>query len=237
MLRLVFFIPVLAISTTVCALMALIGGIFNHYGKYATAVLRTWAKSLLWAAGIKLEVTGLENVEPDESYILIANHQSHMDIPVLTCGLSVPLRIIAKKELFKIPFLGWGMKAVGMLRIDRSNRKQSFETLKEAEEIIKTHRLSILAFPEGTRSDDGKIHPFKKGPFVLAINTGLPLLPVSVSGTRKIIPKGKISLRAGRVKVYIHPPVATKNLNLGDRNKLVEKVQSIIEKGFIENYE
>ena len=237
MLRLIFFIPVLVISTTVSALMALIGGIFNHYSKYATAVFRTWARSLVWAAGIKLEVTGLENVEPDESYILIANHQSHMDIPVLTWGLPIPQRIIAKKELFKIPFLGWGMKAVGMLSIDRSNRKQSFETLKEAEEIIKTYRLSILAFPEGTRSDDGKIHPFKKGPFVLAINTGLPLLPVSVSGTRKIIPKGKISLRAGRVKVHIHPPVATKNLNLGDRNKLVEKVQSIIEKGFIENHE
>jgi 1-acyl-sn-glycerol-3-phosphate acyltransferase len=237
MLRLLFFIPVLAISTTVCALMALIGGIFSHYGKYATVVLRTWARSLLWAAGIILEITGLENIEPDESYILIANHQSHMDIPVLTCGLPIPLRIIAKKELFRIPFLGWGMKAVGMLRIDRSNRKQSFETLKEAEEIIKAYRLSILAFPEGTRSDDGKIHPFKKGPFVLAINTGLPLLPVSVSGTRKIVPKGKISLRAGRVKVHIHPLVATKNLTLGDRNKLVEKVQSIIEKGFIENYE
>jgi 1-acyl-sn-glycerol-3-phosphate acyltransferase len=237
MLRLIFFIPVLVISTTVSALMALIGGIFNHYSKYATAVFRTWARSLVWAAGIKLEVTGLENVEPDESYILIANHQSHMDIPVLTWGLPIPQRIIAKKELFKIPFLGWGMKAVGMLSIDRSNRKQSFETLKEAEEIIKTYRLSILAFPEGTRSDDGNIHPFKKGPFVLAINTGLPLLPVSVSGTRKIIPKGKISLRAGRVKVHIHPPVATKNLNLGDRNKLVEKVQSIIEKGFIENHE
>ena len=237
MLRLIFFIPVLVISTTVSALMALIGGIFNHYSKYATAVFRTWARSLVWAAGIKLEVTGLENVEPDESYILIANHQSHMDIPVLTWGLPIPQRIIAKKELFKIPFLGWGMKAVGMLSIDRSNRKQSFETLKEAEEIIKTYRLSILAFPEGTRSDDGNIHPFKKGPFVLAINTGLPLLPVSVSGTRKIIPKGKISLRAGRVKVHIHPPVATKNFNLGDRNKLVEKVQSIIEKGFIENHE
>jgi len=237
MLRLIFFIPVLVISTTVSALMALIGGIFNHYSKYATAVFRTWARSLVWAAGIKLEVTGLENVEPDESYILIANHQSHMDIPVLTWGLPIPQRIIAKKELFKIPFLGWGMKAVGMLSIDRSNRKQSFETLKEAEEIIKTYRLSILAFPEGTRSNDGKIHPFKKGPFILAINTGLPLLPVSVSGTRKIIPKGKISLRAGRVKVHIHPPVATKNLNLGDRNKLVEKVQSIIEKGFIENHE
>ena len=237
MLRLIFFIPVLVISTTVSALMALIGGIFNHYSKYATAVFRTWARSLVWAAGMKLEVTGLENVEPDESYILIANHQSHMDIPVLTWGLPIPQRIIAKKELFKIPFLGWGMKAVGMLSIDRSNRKQSFETLKEAEEIIKTYRLSILAFPEGTRSDDGNIHPFKKGPFVLAINTGLPLLPVSVSGTRKIIPKGKISLRAGRVKVHIHPPVATKNLNLGDRNKLVEKVQSIIEKGFIENHE
>jgi 1-acyl-sn-glycerol-3-phosphate acyltransferase len=237
MLRLIFFIPVLVISTTISAILALLVGLLNPYGRYATAVFRGWARSLLLAAGIKLEISGLENIEPEKSYILIANHQSHMDIPVLTCVLSVPLRIIAKKELFKIPFLGWGMKGVGMLSIDRSNRKKSIDTLKEAEEIIKTHVLSILAFPEGTRSDDGKIHPFKKGPFILAINTGLPLLPVSVSGTRKITPKGKISIHPGRVKVIIHPPVSTDNLTLGDRHKLVEDFQKTIQKGFIENYE
>jgi 1-acyl-sn-glycerol-3-phosphate acyltransferase len=237
MLRLIFFIPVLVISTTISAILALLVGLLNPYGRYATAVFRGWARSLLLAAGIKLEISGLENIEPEKSYILIANHQSHMDIPVLTCVLPVPLRIIAKKELFKIPFLGWGMKGVGMLSIDRSNRKKSIDTLKEAEEIIKTHVLSILAFPEGTRSDDGKIHPFKKGPFILAINTGLPLLPVSVSGTRKITPKGKISINPGRVKVMIHPPISTDDLTLGDRHKLVEDFQKTIEKGFIENYE
>jgi 1-acyl-sn-glycerol-3-phosphate acyltransferase len=237
MLRLIFFIPVLVISTTISAILALLVGLLNPYGRYATAVFRGWARSLLLAAGIKLEISGLENIEPEKSYILIANHQSHMDIPVLTCVLPVPLRIIAKKELFKIPFLGWGMKGVGMLSIDRSNRKKSIDTLKEAEEIIKTHVLSILAFPEGTRSDDGKIHPFKKGPFILAINTGLPLLPVSVSGTRKITPKGKISIHPGRVKVIIHPPVSTDNLTLGDRHKLVEDFQKTIQKGFIENFE
>jgi 1-acyl-sn-glycerol-3-phosphate acyltransferase len=237
MLRLIFFIPVLVISTTISAILALLVGLLNPYGRYATAVFRGWARSLLLAAGIKPEISGLENIEPEKSYILIANHQSHMDIPVLTCVLPVPLRIIAKKELFKIPFLGWGMKGVGMLSIDRSNRKKSIDTLKEAEEIIKTHVLSILAFPEGTRSDDGKIHPFKKGPFILAINTGLPLLPVSVSGTRKITPKGKISINPGRVKVMIHPPISTDDLTLGDRHKLVEDFQKTIEKGFIENYE
>ena len=237
MLRLIFFIPVLVISTTISAILALLVGLLNPYGRYATAVFRGWARSLLLAAGIKPEISGLENIEPEKSYILIANHQSHMDIPVLTCVLPVPLRIIAKKELFKIPFLGWGMKGVGMLSIDRSNRKKSIDTLKEAEEIIKTHVLSILAFPEGTRSDDGKIHLFKKGPFILAINTGLPLLPVSVSGTRKITPKGKISIHPGRVKVIIHPPVSTDNLTLGDRHKLVEDFQKTIQKGFIENYE
>ena len=237
MLRLIFFIPVLVISTTISAILALLVGLLNPYGRYATAVFRGWARSLLLAAGIKPEISGLENIEPEKSYILIANHQSHMDIPVLSCVLPVPLRIIAKKELFKIPFLGWGMKGVGMLSIDRSNRKKSIDTLKEAEEIIKTHVLSILAFPEGTRSDDGKIHPFKKGPFILAINTGLPLLPVSVSGTRKITPKGKISIHPGRVKVIIHPPVSTDNLTLGDRHKLVEDFQKTIQKGFIENYE
>jgi 1-acyl-sn-glycerol-3-phosphate acyltransferase len=235
-LRLAIFILVTVIDTIISAVTAILSGIFNPYSRFSTAVFRFWAKVILLAAGVKLEIEGTENLEFEESYIVVANHQSLMDIPVLGYGLPVPIRIIAKKELFKIPVFGWGMKAVGMLEIDRSNQKQSFDTLKRAEQILRSHHLSILAFPEGTRSDDGEIHNFKKGPFIVAINTGLPIVPVSVSGTRKIIPKGKIQINPGRVKIQIHPPIEVAGLKLSERNQLVSEVHEKIVEGFVESY-
>ncbi|MBN2364664.1 MAG: 1-acyl-sn-glycerol-3-phosphate acyltransferase [Calditrichaeota bacterium] len=236
MLHLIFFIIIFVSATVFCAILAIFGGIFNPYSSYNTAVIRLWARISVIAAGVKLRIEGLENIRPENSYVVVANHQSHMDIPVINVALPNALRIIAKKELFTIPFLGWGMKAVGMLKIDRTNQKKSIETLKGAENIIRSCNLSILAFPEGTRSPDGKIHNFKKGPFIMAINTGIPVLPVSISGTRNIIPKGKIRINSGPVKIVIHPPIDTSRYTLENRNKLVQKTRNFIEKGFIENY-
>ena len=236
MIRLSLFLFITAIDTTICAFTAMLGGIINPYSRFNTSVTRIWARIILLTAGIKLHIEGAEHLQPGESYVVVSNHQSLMDIPVLIWGLPVSLRIIAKQELFKIPVFGWGMKGVGMLQIDRSNQKKSFETLKKAEKIIRSHQLSILAFPEGTRSEDGKIHPFKKGPFILALNTGLSLLPVSVSGTRQTIPKGKIQINPGRVQIKIHPPIPVKGVEMAQRNELVGQAQKVIEEGFIEGY-
>jgi 1-acyl-sn-glycerol-3-phosphate acyltransferase len=236
MIRLIITLIVTGIDTFIMAMIAMIGGIFNPFSRFNTAVTRTWARIILLFAGTKLIIEGSENIEKDRSYIVVSNHQSKFDIPVLIVGIKTNLRIIAKKELFKIPFLGWGMKAVGMLEIDRSNHKQSIETLKKAEKVVKEHHLSILVFPEGTRSRDGKLLPFKKGSFVLAINTGLPILPVSLSGTRKISPDGERKLRKGRVKIKIHPPISVESMELTDRTTLLEKTQRIVESDFIENY-
>jgi 1-acyl-sn-glycerol-3-phosphate acyltransferase len=235
-IRLVIFIAVTVINTIINAFLSIVGGLFNPYSRFNSCVIRIWAKIILLVAGVKLKIEGPENIVPEESYIVVANHQSLMDIPVLASGLPVPIRFIAKKELFKIPVLGWGMKAAGMLEIDRANQKQSFDTLKKAEQVVRHHHLSILAFPEGTRSDDGKVHNFKKGPFILAINTGLSIIPVSVSGTRNLIPKGKIQINPGGVKIQIHAPVSVADLKLSDRNQLVSKIQKMITEGFVESY-
>jgi 1-acyl-sn-glycerol-3-phosphate acyltransferase len=236
MFRLIIFVPVLIIETAVCAFVAMIGSLFNPYSSFNTRVMRLWARIIVIAAGIKLEINGLENLTKMTSYVLVGNHQSHMDIPIVTVALPIPLRIISKQELFKIPVFGWGMKAVGIISIDRFNQKKSIESLHEAEKVLQTHRVSILAFPEGTRSPDGKIHSFKKGPFVLAINTGMPILPISISGTRHVLPKGKLRLNSGRVRVIIHPPIMVAGKNLEDRHALVEQTHRAIEQGFIENY-
>jgi 1-acyl-sn-glycerol-3-phosphate acyltransferase len=129
------------------------------------------------------------------------------------------------------------MKGIGILKIDRSNSKKALEILKAAEDIIRKNQLSILIFPEGTRSKDGKIHAFKKGAFVLAKNTGLDISPVSISGTRNILPKGKIQVNSGNVKVVIHPTISTAEFSYENRKDFVEKTQHTIMKGFVENYE
>lgn len=236
MIRLSIFVVVTVIDTIINAFLSMAGGIFHPYSHFNSGVIRIWARIILLAAGVKLKIEGTENIVSEESYIVVANHQSLMDIPVLAYGLPAPIRFIAKKELFKIPVLGWGMKAAGMLEIDRTNQKQSFDTLKKAEQVLRSNHLSILAFPEGTRSEDGKIHNFKKGPFILAINTGLSIIPVSVSGTRNLIPKGKIQINPGRVKIQIHTPVPVADLNLSDRNRLVSETREKITAGFIESY-
>jgi 1-acyl-sn-glycerol-3-phosphate acyltransferase len=237
MIRTLTFITLAIIDTVICALIALIGGIFNPYSSFNNAVARIWARILLISAGIKLEVMGREKIQSGESYIVVANHQSQMDIPVVMVAIPLPLKFMAKKELFVVPFLGWGMKAVGMLKIDRGNTKQAVSTLKDAENLIRLHQLSILAFPEGTRSLDGKMKPFKKGAFVLAINTGLPILPVSISGTRKISQKGKKRIRSGRVKVVIHQPLPIAETEYENRSNLADRTHQIISEGLNENYE
>ncbi len=236
MLRFVFFIVVVIFDTVFHAIFAMAAGLINPYSSFNSGVLRNWGKVILWANGSRMEISGLEHIRQGDSYIVVANHQSHMDIPVAVSALPLPLRIVSKKELFKIPFMGWGMSAIGILKIDRSNRVQAIETLKQAEETIRKFKLSILAFPEGTRSEDGKIHSFKKGPIILAINTRFPILPVSISGTRNLLPKGRIVPKRGNIKVVIHQPIPTADLTLSDRNDLIARVRERVEAGFIENY-
>ncbi|MFZ0389006.1 MAG: lysophospholipid acyltransferase family protein [Calditrichia bacterium] len=237
MLRQPFIYLVIVLDTIVSAILALIFGIVNPYSRTTSGLIRLWARIILMAAGIKVEVSGKENLQPQQSYVLVANHQSYMDIPVLAGSLPLGLRIIAKKELFRIPLFGWGMRGAGMLKIDRSHRKKAMETLREAELILRKYHLSILAFPEGTRSPDGQIHLFKKGPFILAINTGLPVLPVSATGTHSINPKGKLTIKPGKVRLIIHPPIPTAEMELAERNELVARTQKIITEGFLENDE
>ena len=193
-----------------------------------------WSKIILIFAGVKVQISGKENIETDNSYIVVSNHQSFMDIPILDACLPLYLTFITKKELFKIPIFGWGLSAAGMLKIDRSDRSRSIKTLNEAEKTIFKNGLSVLAFPEGTRSKDGEIHSFKRGPFVMAINSGIPILPVSVKGTFDIKSKKNLTIKAGNITVIIHKPVITENYTLEQRSELVDLVHKKICAGFYE---
>ena len=231
-LRQILFITDLIVTTVIGAIIVIIIGIFNPYSPINIFIERLWCRLILLLAGVKLEVEGLENVNPDQSYVIVGNHQSHMDIPVIFTVLPLRLTAVSKKELFKIPFFGWGMKAVGVLKIDRQNSAQAIQTINESEKILRKHKLSLVAFPEGTRSPDGHIHRFKKGPFVFAIRSGLPILPVTIKGTYHILPKKRLWVKPGHVWVKIHPPVDPSPYSFEDRDALVERVHEMIKNSF-----
>jgi 1-acyl-sn-glycerol-3-phosphate acyltransferase len=157
----------------------------------------------------------------------MANHQSNFDIPVLLGHLTVQFRWLAKVELFKIPIFGRAMRKAGYISIDRYNRESAFESLKVAANKIKSG-VSVLIFPEGTRSRDGKIQPFKKGGFVLAIDSGVPIVPVVINGTQPIMAKGKFRVNTGHVTMAIHKPIDTSAFTRKTKEALMESVRRVI---------
>jgi 1-acyl-sn-glycerol-3-phosphate acyltransferase len=157
----------------------------------------------------------------------MANHQSNFDIPVLLGHLAVQFRWLAKVELFKIPIFGRAMRKVGYISIDRYDRESAFKSLDVAANKIKSG-VSVLIFPEGTRSRDGKIRPFKKGGFVMAIDSGVPIVPVVITGTRAIMPKGKFRIYPGQVSMVIHKPIDTSTYTRETKEALMESVRRVI---------
>jgi 1-acyl-sn-glycerol-3-phosphate acyltransferase len=179
--------------------------------------LETWASRVVRNAEIVLTVHGREHLAPGQAYVLMSNHQSHMDVPVLYHVLGANLRMIAKKELFELPLFGRAMREAGFVEVDRKNRQRAIASLETAKEHLAagTH---IWVAPEGTRSKTGELLPFKKGGFVLAIDTGAPVLPITIVGTREILrAKGVRSRRGAEVNVTLHPPIDTSRFAGKDR--------------------
>lgn len=192
---------------------------------------KVWAKAILFAGRIRVTVTGYSNIDPGRSYIYMSNHQSNFDIPVLLAYLDTQFRWLAKAELFKIPIFGYAMKRAGYISIDRSNRKSAFESLKEAAKKIR-NGVSVLIFPEGTRSRDGNIRPFKKGGFALAVDSGVPVVPIVIHGTWSIMSKKGIRIKPGNVVIEILKPIETSDYTRKTRDDLMEKVDQAICRSF-----
>jgi 1-acyl-sn-glycerol-3-phosphate acyltransferase len=181
---------------------------------------RGWAHLLLSSARVSVTVEGTAYLSPTEAQVIVANHQSWFDILALFYVLPVEIRFVAKKELFAIPFFGQALRALGHVRLDRTNLKAAIEAYEVASHYIREQKLSVLVFPEGTRSRTGLLQPFKAGPFVLAIQSGAPIVPVYVAGTFGILPKGSIRVRPSPVHVSVGPPIPATGLTLEDRDAL-----------------
>ncbi|NOX89975.1 MAG: 1-acyl-sn-glycerol-3-phosphate acyltransferase [Calditrichaeota bacterium] len=227
MLRTIWAYIFAGFQTIVCSLASIAVGIFNPFSETVNRVIRFWAKSILKVAGVKVKVYGKEKLNPDQPYIFIANHQGTFDILAGVVSIPGTMRFIAKKELFRVPIFAQGMRAVGMIPIDRGNSKEARKTINEAVETLQKG-VSVLIFPEGTRSETGEIKPFKKGGFILALKSGLPIVPMVFSGSLQIMKKKSKRLNRGTIHVYFLDPVDTTKYSFETRNELIANVREQI---------
>jgi 1-acyl-sn-glycerol-3-phosphate acyltransferase len=215
------------LETVVLGLFIIFLSFFGCFPHFSHKVAVLWAKGILFVSNVDVTMKGLSHLHPGTSYILMPNHQSNFDIPVILGTIPVQFRWLAKKELFFIPIFGRGMKACEYISIDRSNLASAIESLREVARIV-CDGVSVLIFPEGTRSLDGRIGKFKKGGFVLAVETGIPILPIVIDGTLPIMPKGSILVRPGFVRIEILPPVETTGYTLDKKEELMDAVRLIL---------
>jgi 1-acyl-sn-glycerol-3-phosphate acyltransferase len=227
MIRTLYITIWVVFATLVLGVLAIVLSFFIRSGNPIHHIAWFWGKSILVASRIKVTAKGLSNIDHSKSYIYMPNHQSNFDIPVLMAHLRVQFRWLAKAELFKIPIFGHAMRKAGYISIDRYDRESALESLKIAANKIK-NGVSVLIFPEGTRSRDGKIRPLKKGGFVLAIDSGVPIVPVVIKGTRSIMTKGKFRVNPGHVSLVIHKPIDTSAYNRRTKEALMESVRRVI---------
>jgi len=216
------FFATLILGTTVIV-AALLGVTDKPDGLFDKAP-RWWSTLILWATGIRVRVHGLDGVKSDDPHIFASNHVSWFDVPALAKILP-HYKFVAKAELFKVPVFGHGMRAVGMIEIQRENRKAAFGAYDQAADKIR-QGASVVVFPEGTRGHAYPLRPFKKGPFVLAIAAGVPIVPIIVHGTIEIMRKGSLWVHPGTIDVHLLKPVSTTGYDYDHREALMEIVRT-----------
>jgi 1-acyl-sn-glycerol-3-phosphate acyltransferase len=219
------------LATVFWATVAIIVSFFTRSGNPVHIIARIWARGILFVSRIKVTVNGLENIDPSQSYVYMSNHQSNFDIPVLLAHLPVQFRWLAKAELFRIPIFGRAMRGAGYVKIDRFNQESAFASINEAAAKIK-NGVSVMIFPEGTRSRDGNIRPFKKGGFIMSMDSGVPIVPVILLGTWTIMDKSSLKINTGEVSLNIATPIATADYTRDNKDDLIAAVRSVICEGF-----
>ena len=225
--------PLVALYTVLMGTLSLVFSLFDERGRLQHRCASTWSRMIARTALLDVRVYGAEQLRAGESYVFLSTHQSWMDIPVMLGYLPAQLRIAAKREVFLIPFLGWHMTRSGQIPINRGSTAESVESLRRAARLL-GGGVSAFLFPEGTRSRDGAVQPLKKGGFRLAIESGLPIVPVTIRGTRAAMPRCSMLLRAGPVEMHIDPPIPTGGLDEADLPALMRQVREAMEGHLVE---
>jgi 1-acyl-sn-glycerol-3-phosphate acyltransferase len=220
------------VSTIVLSILAFLTFPFDRQGRVIHIYARVWGWLIIKSCGVRVALSGAEFIEGGRPHVLMANHQGAFDIFALLAYLPVDFKWVAREEIFKIPVLGWAMAAAGYISIDRQGRKKTLESVERAVAKIK-EGTSVLVFPEGTRSPDGKIHPFKRGGFTLAIKAGVPVVPISIRGSRDVLPRSSLQVKPGKIEIVVGEPIRTAGRGPGDRGVLMEEVKGAIENSFV----
>jgi len=228
MIRFIILNGFISIFTVIFSLWGILLSLFSKDGilvhRYCAV---PWAKGLLFMCGVRLEVSGLDNIRRDLPRIYMSNHQSYFDIFTLLAGLPVDFKFILKQELMKIPFLGSAMKGAGYISLDREDSRKAIVSMNRAAERIR-NGASVLIFPEGTRSEDGLVHEFKKGGFHLALKSGCDIVPVAIQKSRDIVPKGSLRVNRGTIYLRIGKAIPVSGCSRRDMDLLIQKVQAEI---------
>lgn len=222
------FVPFLVVTTVVLGVPGCFIGWFISPALASRISAVTWAKLNAWATPMFVKVSGRENIEKDQSYVIVCNHQSHYDIFLLYGWLGIDFKWVMKKELRKVPVLGDVCDAMGHIYIDRANSASAIEEINRAKERI-VGGTSVLFFPEGTRSLTGEMGNFKKGAFKMAIDLGLPVLPITIKGTRDILPAKSMRLMPGQAQMIIHKPIEIGAYTEANIELLMERARNTIE--------
>lgn len=220
--------PAIVLATIVYGSVSVLAALFDKTGVIPMRVARAWGRFLLAVSGVRVRVEGLENIDPNGSYIFVSNHLSYMDTPVVLSHVPVQFRFLAKRGLFQIPFLGTHLSQAGHIPVPREDPRAAVKTMQLAAEAVVNKKISLLIFPEGGRSHDGKLRPFKEGAVYIAVKAGVPIVPMTLIGTRDVLPFGGGVVLPGKVTLRVLPPIDTSTLTLKDRGRVTEEIRELI---------
>lgn len=223
------FMPILIVDTVTIGLIVILTAPFPmRTASFYMALI--WARVIGWVTPVTVRVEGKEQIKKDRSYVVIANHQSFFDIPVIYGWSGLDLKFIMKKELKRIPLFGQACAAKGHVFVDRSDRQKAIDSLNSSVQDLH-HTESVIIFPEGTRSRNGEVQRFRKGAFRLALATGIPILPISVAGTERVQPPDTLRLYPGRTGMRVHEPIEVDGMDETDLDELIERSRDKIVQG------
>ena len=221
---------VLLVTTVVFGTLAILAAFLRPGGDTVMRLGRGWSGAALWAGGLRATIRGRDRIPPSGPCVFLANHQSIADIWLTLLTVPSSTRIVAKRSLFRIPIFGWALTVCGFVPIDRENRSSALQSLERAAEMVRRGR-PIVMYPEGTRSRDGRLQPFKKGAFHLALKAGVPVVPMSIRGTFRAFPPRTLLVRPGEVEVVLHPPIDPRPFQPDDVAGLTALVREAIAAG------
>ncbi|HEX7356436.1 MAG TPA: lysophospholipid acyltransferase family protein, partial [Ignavibacteriaceae bacterium] len=219
----------IVIHTLICSTIGLVVIFIDRSFTLYHYLAKIFPLGILIISGVRVKVSGMENINRKDVYVFASNHSSQLDITALQWGVPNRLSMIFKKELARIPFFGWQLYLGPYVVVDRKDPQAAMKSLKEAKKVMDEKKISVLVFPEGTRSETGEVQSFKRGAFYLASHSGYPIVPITINGTKKIMPKGSFKLKSGTIYLHFDKPIPTDNIKTKQEEiALMEKVREII---------